>query len=272
MKSKKKSYYKKKYKGVRYIAQRLTKYQKGKYKNYRQALPDARRFFSQLKEDKKKVILTNIWDLSRTRRTRGGVPVLDRNLSQMSYFFELVDYPRWILRCSNDLYFISELSPDNLPEIQGGTLPEYEQYFADFVNYVNAMKQLTSPGENRYETEWLVTCTEPVFNKAKKRFESKIISVNSNGVKMSYGFDPKNPVKLPTQISPSISTQPPTTTTKPEPTTEPTQPQGSAERAKEVKEIIAGLREDVKAGLLSKEDYAEAIKELSKNLKRGGKL
>ena len=269
MKKKKKSYYKKKYKGVRYIAQRLTKYQKGKYKNYNQALPDARRFFAQIKEDKKKVVLTNIWDLSRTRKTKKGVPVLDRNLAQMSYYFELIDYPRWILRCSNDLFFISEISPASLPEIQGGTLPDYERYFADFVNYINAMKQLTSPGENRYETDWFISCTEPIFNKATKRYESKIISVNSNGVKMSYGFEPNTPTKLPTQIAPGTSTTPTSSTPK---TPEPTSQKGSSERAKEVKDIIAGLREDVKAGLLSKEDYGIAIKELSKNLERGGKL
>jgi hypothetical protein len=266
MSKKKKSYYKKKYKGVRYVAQRLTKYQKGKYKNYYEALPDARRFHAQLKEEDKKVILTNIWDLSRTRRTRGGVPVLDRNLSQKSYYFELIDYPRWILRMPNNLFFISEVSPSSSNVIQGGTLIDYERYFAQFVNYINAMKNLTSPSANRYETDWLVTCTAPVMNKATKRYESKIISVNSNGVKMNYGFDPNNPNKLPTQTL--VSTTSPTS----RPPAQPQKPKGSAERAKEVKEIIASLREDVKAGILSKEDYGIAIKELSKNLERGGEI
>jgi hypothetical protein len=266
MSKKRKSYYKKKYKGVRYIAQRLTKYQKGKYKTYSDALPDARRFFADIKENKKKVIISNIWDLSRTRRTKSGAPVLDRNLNQKSYYFELIDYPRWIMRMPNNIYFISEISPDIDNVIQGGTLVEYEKYFSDFVNYVNAMSGLSSPSENRYETDYMVTCTAPIMNKATKRYESKIISVNANGIKMSYGFDPKQPSKLPTQIVVSTGTTPISAKKTPEPTK-----QGS-DRAKEIRGLIAELRQDVKDGLMSKEDYQLAVKELISKLEQGGNI
>ena len=226
--SKKKSSYKKKYKGVRYIAQRLTKYQKRKYPSYSKALPDARKFFNQLKKENKKVIIKNIWQLSRKRRavtktTAKGKPQIDKNLTDLSYYFETIDYPTWILRCPNNVWFVSEISPSALPDIQGGSAITYEDYFADYVNYINAMKLLSTPGANRYETDWLVTCTEPKYNKAKKRYESKIISVNSNGERTSYGFDPKKPHLLPKGLQVTQATQP----TKQPTTTQPTTPKST---------------------------------------------
>ena len=268
---KKKSYYKKKYKGVRYIAQRLTKYQKGKYKNYTQALPDARKIFKTLKDDKKKVILKNIWGISRTPRDRGGVPQLPSQLSQLSFFFELIDYPVWILRCSKNLYFVSEVSPESVPVIQGGTVIDYDRYFSAYVNYINAMKGLTSPGDNKYETDWLVTCTEPKYNPATKRFESRIISVDSDGMPMSYGFNPDKPYDLPSQLTTSDTAQPKSTKTDTA-QQDKKDDKPDLERVRLINEQIDKLRQDVRDGFLSKEDYGEAVKELTKKMKRGGDL
>ena len=53
--SKRKYTYKAKYKGVRYIAKALTKYQKGKYSSYNKALPDARKYLANIKENDEKV-------------------------------------------------------------------------------------------------------------------------------------------------------------------------------------------------------------------------
>jgi hypothetical protein len=275
--SKNKSSYKKKYKGVRYIAQRLTKYQKGKYKNYTSALPDARKFFTELKKDKKKVTIKNIWALSRSRKLgrpsskkkqvkKPGVPELDKNLADLSFYFETMDYPTWILRCSKDLYFVSEISPSALPDIQGGTSVSYEDYFSDYVNYINGMASLATPGDNRYETEWLVTCTEPKYNKAKKRYESKIISVNSDGTPTDYGFDPKKPNLLPRSVQTTGAVK---KTKEPEPK-EPTSQE--INRIKEIRAEIAELRKDVRDGFISKEDYGKAIIELTKKLEKGGKI
>ena len=103
--SKKKKSYKAKYKGVRYIAKALVKYQRGRYKNYNSALPDARIFFNEIKSSGQKVKLSSIWNLSRNRKSnisskskKGNIPKIDKNLLAKSFFFELVDYPTWIAR------------------------------------------------------------------------------------------------------------------------------------------------------------------------------
>ena len=284
--SKKKKSYKAKYKGVRYIAKALVKYQRGRYKNYNSALPDARIFFNEIKSSGQKVKLSSIWNLSRNRKSnisskskKGNIPKIDKNLLAKSFFFELVDYPTWIARCSNDIFFISKLIPISKKEIQGGSIITYEEYFAPFVNFINGMKSLTSPEENRYETDWLITCTEPTENPATKRWESKIITVDSDGNEFDYGFNPNNPNIIATKptLSGTIKTPEPAT---PEPVTpkpvtpEPViinQPQ-NAERVKEIRGLISDLRQDVKDGFISKEDYSKYVKELTSKLDKGGIL
>ncbi len=285
--SKKKSSYKKKFKGVRYIAKALVKYQKGKYSNYNKALPDARKFLSDLKSNEEKVNLKNLWKYSRTRRGTSkkstSSPDIDSKLKQLSFYFDLMDYPTWILRTTNKVYFTSDLIPDNLPPIQGGSSIDYSVYFAPYVNFINSMKSLTDPNDNRYETDWLVTCTEPFFNKSNKRWESKIISVDTNGNEFNYGFNPSTPSLLATKTKLSEPKEEPKKETepkeepKPKSTEKPTEPketvsQSNVERVKEIRGLISDYRQDVKDGLLSKEDYRELVKELNSKLDRGGSV
>ena len=278
--SKRKSTYKKKYKGVRYIAKSLAKYQKGKYPSYNKALPDARKYLATLKENNEKVILKNIWKYSRKRKptttksgARGKAPTIDKNLLDYSFYFDLIDYPTWILRCTNRVYFVSNLIPSRLPVIQGGTSIDYEDYFAPYVNFINGMKGLTNPEENRYETDWLVTCSEPAWNNATKRWESKISSIDSNGNEFDYGFDPNTPTLLATK--PKLSGTEPKEKESEKPTEKPTEkpkPESNAERVKEIRGLIADLRQDVKDGLISKEDYSVMVKELTAKLNKGGSV
>lgn len=279
--SQRKPKYKAKYKGVRYIAKALAKYQKKQYPNYKQALPDAKKYFAELKSNKDKVTLKNLWKYSRKAKTtvsktvgKGKQPTIDRNLLDSSFYFELVDYPTWILRCPNTVFFTSNLIPSKFPAIQGGTVIEYDDYFAPYVNFINGMKGLTNPDDNRYETDWLVTCTEPYWNNATKRWESKILSVDSNGNEFDYGFDSDTPTKLATKPNLSGATKPTDTTP---PSTQPTPPpstpaSANAERVKEIRGLIADLRQDVKDGLISKEDYSKMVKELTAKLEKGGSI
>ncbi len=283
--SKKKSTYKAKYKGVRYIAKALTKYQKVKYPSYNKALPDARKYLAELKNNNEKVVLKNLWKYSRKRKPttgttkKGQAPKIDKNLTDLSFYFELIDYPTWILRCPNTVWFTSKITPNKLPDIQGGSVIDYDDYFAPYVNFINGMKGLTNPEDNRYETDWLVTCTEPFYNKATKRWESKIISVDSNGNEFDYGFDPNTPSLLATK--PKLSgteIEPPTPKEeepKEKPSEKPTPAEEStsnAERVKEIRGLIADLRQDVKDGLISKEDYSVMVKELTSKLNKGGSV
>ena len=261
--SQRKPKYKAKYKGVRYIAKALAKYQKKQYPSYKEALPDAKKYLQDLKSNSEKVTLKNLWKYSKKPKSDKGskskAPVIDKNLLDTSFYFELVDYPTWILRCPNTVYFTSNLVSNKFPIIQGVTVVDYDDYFAPYVNFINGMKGLTNPDDNRYETDWLVTCTEPRWNNATKRWESKILSVDSNGNEFDYGFDPSTPSLLATKPKLSdaptkLKTPPPS---QPTPPSQPQMPSSSdAERIKELRATISELRQDVKDGLISKEDYS----------------
>lgn len=219
---------KKKYKGVRYVAKVLNKYFTKKYPRYTDALPKAREVYQQLKGQGQKVKVDNITALVRKKRKK-GVPELPESLSSLSYYFELVNYPQYIIQCTNQIWFQSEISPEGLDIFQGGKPVDYETYFSDYVNFINSAKASTLPEEKMYETEWMVTCTTPELGKGKNKGKwiSKIISVDGAGDKIDYGFDPKNPQQK--SITP-ISAQKPT----PKPTTTPEPPKTAAEPIKPI--------------------------------------
>ena len=271
-----------KYKGVRYITGILRKYQPKKYVSYKQTLPAARDIKAQLDSLDLPVQVKTIRALLRTGKTgRKAGPYIDPKLLQESYYFELVDYPVYIVRCSNELWFKSKLFPHGLPEIQGGGLPDYKKYFAPFVNYCNSMAELTDPEDKRYDTEWNVKCTVPVYNKSKKRWETEIISVDSRGNEFNYGFNPKKADKEPkslilTQEKEKVEKKIRKGEEKPE--AEEKIPEKierrepDEKRVKEIKGLIADLRQDVKDGLISKEDYSKMVKDLISKLEQGGEV
>lgn len=187
---------KKQYKGVRYVAKVLKKYYPKRYPNYKASLPQARIVFNQIKSEGKKVTVRSINAIVRHKKgKKRNVPEIDQQLRVLSNYFALVEYPTWILRTTNQVWFTSKLWKSDLDDIQGGSLITYEEYFAEYVNYINGMKAMTNPEDNRYETEWMVKCTEPHFNRTKKRWESKIISCDGEGDEFDYGFNPKTPNK-----------------------------------------------------------------------------
>ena len=189
-----------KFKGVRGISKALTYYYKKRYLNPETLKLKAREINQQLTEQKLKPTVDNILKFARKKQQQQQSllapktkPELPDSLSQVSYYFELIEYPRYILSCTNKIFFTSNLWEASLPEIQGGSLVEYGVYFADYVNYINGMKSQTTPEEKKYETEWLIKCTEPFYNPTTKRWESKIVSVDGDEDLIDYGFDPKNP-------------------------------------------------------------------------------
>jgi hypothetical protein len=203
----KKRYYKRKHgkKGVRYIAKSLNKYFKGKYPTYTSALPQARKINADLKSKREKVILKNITPYVRKSRKKfkkdhsGKFEITDALLVP-TYYWCLADYPQWIALCSNNIVFHSEISPAQMPPIQGGTLPS-ESYFTDYISFCNNEKGKAAAEENEdaYTTEWMVMCTEPVPDK-DGTFKSKIISVDSEGNPIDYGFNPNDPDFRPDEL------------------------------------------------------------------------
>lgn len=270
---------KSKYKGTRYIAQTLKKYFKPIYPTYTSALSKAREIKSQLDSLKQPVKVKTIKALLRTGRTgRKAGPEIDPKLLQDSYYFELVDYPIYIARCSNQLWFTSKLIPKGMPDIQGGSIPDYDAYFSPFVNYVNAMASQFDPNERRYDTEWNVKCTVPKFNRAKKRWESRIISVDKMGNEYDYGFDPKKAERKPQEavLSPEISKVEKKTRAKevkPEEVKETKIKKAPDERrVQEIRGLIADLRQDLKDGFITKEFYQQEVSKLTSKLEEGGEI
>jgi len=206
--------YKKKLKGVKYIALKLKKYFGKKYPKYTDALPKARELFADFKAQGQKVTVKGIFERTRKKQVNPfkkkaapitAAPELPTELSELSNFFQLSEYPARISTAPNDLFFRSTISPIGLEDIQGGTEIDYsevyEEYFKDFVNYINRLMSMTDPSQKIYENEWFVRCKEPEFDKETGRWISLIVSVDANGEQddtlLSYGFDPSDPSKQP---------------------------------------------------------------------------
>lgn len=230
------------YKGVRYIAKSLTKYYGNQFPSYKDALPRAREVMSQLSSSGQKVTLKNIGPLvKKGRKPKKGAPELDPALLRPSDYFELQNYPALIARVSKEVWFTSRLIPTEAGEIQGGTVPDYKTFFAPYVNFINGIAAKYDREESRYNTEWKVKCTEPVFNRTKKRWESKIISIDVDEDEFDYGFNPKKPYQEAPE-SPKLS--------KPE--AEPKTPQTeekvpSTPSAQQEEKVIQAQTEKIKA-------------------------
>lgn len=274
---------KKRYKGVRYIAKALQKYQKSQYKTYKDASVKAREILKVLKNGKQKVTIKNIFNLTpKTKTAKSGAPQIPSKLLELSYYFELIEYPDYISLTTNKVFFISEVSPKGVSDIEGGSRPDYNDYFADYVAFINDLKAMTKSEDKRYETEWMVTCTEPTkgTGKNKGKWISKIISVDGSGDKFDYGFNPNNPTKTPKTLVLSEpeakSEQTPEQTTEKALETKKT-PEGKAveqntERVKEIRGLIADLRQDAKDGLITKEFYQSEVAKLTSKLEEGGNI
>lgn len=265
-------------KGVRYIAQSLVKYFGKKYPKYTMALPKARELNKAFTKQKKKVGTKAIFEAMRKKRGTAGAPALPTKLAEPQYYFFLSDYPMYITRCSNKLFFKSKLWKKSLGLIQGGSTPDYGTYFAPYVNYINGLSQNYSPDDNPYDHEWLVKCTQPVFNKNKKRWESEVISVDSNGDRAVYGFDPENidfnaPAPQKQEKLPQQPKKAPKTPEKPAPTPPPATSdiqaqekiliaqasKTKAEAEKLRQENIANLLKLFGQGLISKAEFKEQM-------------
>jgi len=259
-------------KGVRYIAKKLTKYQKGKYSSYNKALPEARIIFGKLKENKQDIILKNIWGYSRkVGKKRGSkeIPYIPQDLLDDHNYWETLEFAPQFKKTSDKIFFESTISPSTLPEIQGGTLIDAEEYFKDFVRFCNALKRENAPEEDSSTDEWQVRCTEPTPINGK--WISTIICTDSKGDVTNYGFDPDKPSALPKQPYPIEKKKEKEAEIETE-IEKPTTTQSEGERAKEIRLIIEGYNKLLQKKLIDKKDYLELVKDAVAKLSKGGKI
>jgi len=200
---KRKSYYKSKSKGLRYITNGLLKKYPKRYKSRSEASDVAKQLLLDLKGSNTKVTLGNALKLLVDKRR-------DERLSKVSYnlpndlielkpyydFYEYVDLIKG-LDDSPRILFTSNIIPVGLPDIISGNEYEYEDYFAPFVNYIDKLRKLSSI--DLYEQEWFIRCTEPKRAKGKEEtskcdYISRIIVCDVEGSEVSdgYGFDPND--------------------------------------------------------------------------------
>lgn len=190
---------KKKFKGTRYVANVLKKYFKKKYPTYQSALPKAREVVEKLKESGQNFTVKNVEGVVRKHRIKKGpieeiferkAPLLFYKLRTPLPYFDLQDYPTYINDTTSEVFFISEIYNKGVEDIQGGKRPKYDKTFQEFVNFVN--KQISSESDE-YTEEYLILTTTPEWSKENNRWESRIITVNSNGDETDYGYEPSAP-------------------------------------------------------------------------------
>jgi hypothetical protein len=190
--------------GFRYISEKLNKYFSKKYPTKKSASEKAKEVLSILKSNNEKVTIKNISNLIRKKREKGkskdDAPKLYRELQNPSEYFLLSSYPDWIQLTTNEIWFDSKISPMGLPMIQGGSVAPYQDYFKDYVDYINGMIALEEGNEDLYRTEYFVVCTKPNKRNPRRRWESKILAIGSDGIPYSFGFDPNNPEKEATRV------------------------------------------------------------------------
>lgn len=184
----------KKFKGTRYVAKVLQKYFKKKYPNYKTALPKAREVFAQLQSEGKKITVANIEFLVRkhrtTKTTKSKAPELFYKLKQAAPYFELIQYPAYILTTTNQITFTSDLFNDGVLEIQGGDKVDYRETFSEFVNFCNKLHSQQRINDSD-EIKVFVMCTEPEQGTGanKNTWYSRIISVNDSGLEEDFNFE-----------------------------------------------------------------------------------
>lgn len=265
MSKSKKRYYKKKFKGTRYIAKVLKRYGGKKYKNYSERVAKSREIYETLKANNQKVNIQNIGSLFRKQRPSKIIPLQEKpalfyGLKKADfYYFDLIDIGNSIQKTTNKITFVSELFNEGIDEVQGGEKPDYSDTFSSFVTFIN--KEIKER-EQGYQFRIKVTDPEEIDG----RWISRIISIDPNGEEDNFGYEPG--VGTGIGAEPRIPIQP----TKKKPTTPTKAPTSEENIAKELeikeiqKKIDLEKQENLKlamdlfkSGMINKLEFKELI-------------
>jgi len=115
-------------------------------------------------------------------------------MEQVSDYFELVNYSDYIItEVDPRITLVSKVSKDGLPIIRGGDDIDYQEYFADFVNYCNSLME----NQETYEGSGNIFVVCELID--AKKYVYQIIPCDKNGNEFDYGFDRKSPQSQPKQ-------------------------------------------------------------------------
>lgn len=288
----------KQYKGVKYITDAIRKYgSKKRFPTYKSAQEEARDILDKIKKEnegfttdkEKRITIKRVMSFVRKKR-EGDLLPLPPEMTDVNDYFILVQYPDFILtQVDKRIKIISKVSPEGLPPIQGGTEPDFDLYFRDFVEYCNKLTQLMSQKTGKpYSsgTDFFVKTTEPNEDRI-----SYIIPCDGDGDLFKFGWDPKNPKKDPDGLITSDKPKP-KDETKPEDEKPPIsgpkdKGKEDSDRVKEIRKIIEGQeaklerikKEYLEEKLIDKKTYLKERKQIQDNiasliskLEKGGKI
>lgn len=174
----------KKIKGVKYLAYKLLKYYPSRYKTYTSALPRAKELLAQIKSSGERVNIRSFFKFQRKHRKPTTAPYLDEDLMNPdadNLYFNLGQIDEKIKTLSsNELFFQSTISDEDLPLIQGGKEQDidfYKQYFSNFVNFLDQKRKSKEIDYNDIR----IVCTAPEYDSKEKKWISKIVITDPNG-------------------------------------------------------------------------------------------
>lgn len=182
-----KTYYKPKYKGVRYITTALRKRYPKRYIRRSEYKLIAEDLIRQCIWDGKKVTIRNCFFYLPKREKK--IPVLPDELLSLTSYYNLQDYISIIQGMPENprLMFISHIFPLHHEPVEAGFEYDYSVLFAPFVNHIDSLRKLSAEG--LYEEEWYIRCMNPEWDKELSIYYSEIISCDILGDKMNYQFD-----------------------------------------------------------------------------------
>ena len=262
------STYKGKAKGTRYIARLLGKYYKRRYATIGEKMRRAAEIKRELDSQGLAVNLRNVrqqevgkgkW----ARKPKEPAPILQwLDSKEAYYFFDLQDFPALMNREDARITFISPIFNYGITEANAGQVPEYAQTFNEFVNFCN--QQAKSSADDAYQNNWIVAVEQPLWNRATKRYEAKIIPIDDNGRYFNYGFKPgQQPAQetpLPTPKAPEPTPTPPARASTDELTLlKQQEATAKAQEAASIAQAKADLVEQFKAGKLSASELKELL-------------
>lgn len=191
-------------KGIQYISDVLRRYKPSAFKTSKSAKEKAREIKDKLKGQK--VTVKSILALSkqgRKKKEQEKLSLPEFLSSPQPYFLLVGEIPRSILlEVDKRISFKSKISKKSLPLIQGGTEPDYNTYFADFVTFMNKyISTDVEQGKGNFDDAYAygVVCTEPKGKDNISNIISVVIYEDGTYEEVDFGFDAENPDFLPTE-------------------------------------------------------------------------
>lgn len=181
--------------GIPKIVKVLRKYYPKRYKTHKEALERARVLKPQMEGEKFTVANIKFYEREdynfdhkkkSSKVDKNNPPYMPSKLLESIHYYDLDEYSSEIGSASDEITFVSKLFNSGVGEVKGGSFVDYGTLFSEFVSFCDESRN--SKSEDLYNSEWYVVCSEPYYNDSKKRWESKIKSVDVLGNEEDYGY------------------------------------------------------------------------------------